>query len=209
MPTWHNARVPARVVVLAGPSGSGKSRLAARLGLPVLRLDDFYKDGTDPNLPRRHLPGGTEPVVDWDHPASWLREEAVETLRALCHHGRAEVPVYEFARNGRTGSRTLDLGDAGHVLAEGIFAPEVVGACRDHGLLADAVCLVQHPLVTFRRRLARDLRERRKPPGMLLRRGLHLTRAHRAVVRDAVAAGCRPLPDERAYAELSALLVPS
>ena len=28
----------ARVIVLAGPSGSGKSRLAARLGLPVLRL---------------------------------------------------------------------------------------------------------------------------------------------------------------------------
>ena len=38
-------RVHARVIVLAGPSGAGKSRLAERLGLPVLRLDDFYKDG--------------------------------------------------------------------------------------------------------------------------------------------------------------------
>ena len=40
------------MVVLAGPSGAGKSRLAERLGLPVLRLDDFYKDGDDPSLPR-------------------------------------------------------------------------------------------------------------------------------------------------------------
>ena len=42
-----------RVIVLAGPSGAGKSRLAERLGLPVLRLDDFYKSGGDPTLPRK------------------------------------------------------------------------------------------------------------------------------------------------------------
>lgn len=42
----------AQVVVLAGPSGAGKSRSAERLGLPILRLDDFYKDGDDPTLPR-------------------------------------------------------------------------------------------------------------------------------------------------------------
>ena len=41
----HNVSVRARMIVLAGPSGAGKSRLAERLGLPVLRLDDFYKNG--------------------------------------------------------------------------------------------------------------------------------------------------------------------
>ena len=40
-----------RVVLLAGPSGTGKSSLAALTGLPILRLDDFYKDGDDPTLP--------------------------------------------------------------------------------------------------------------------------------------------------------------
>ncbi len=60
----------ARVIVLAGPSGSGKSRLSRRVGLPVLNLDDFYKDGSDPSLPRVDL--GHESIVDWDDPASWL-----------------------------------------------------------------------------------------------------------------------------------------
>lgn len=36
-------------------SGSGRSRLAARAGLPVLRLEDFYCDGADPFLVRRWL----------------------------------------------------------------------------------------------------------------------------------------------------------
>ncbi|MCW2867158.1 MAG: uridine kinase, partial [Marmoricola sp.] len=47
-----------RVIVLAGPSGAGKSRLAHRLGLPEVRLDDFYKPGDDPTLPRLALAGG-------------------------------------------------------------------------------------------------------------------------------------------------------
>ena len=43
--------VSSLVIVLAGPSGAGKSHLAERLELPVLRLDDFYKDAGDPTLP--------------------------------------------------------------------------------------------------------------------------------------------------------------
>ena len=59
----------AQVVVLAGPSGSGKSRLCRRLGLPFVNLDDFYKDGDAPDLPRVML-AGDEEIVDWDDPAS-------------------------------------------------------------------------------------------------------------------------------------------
>ena len=40
------------------------------------------------------------------------------------------------------------------------------------GLLAAAYCVRQHPLVTFWRRLTRDLREHRKPPLVLVRRGV-------------------------------------
>ena len=79
----HNEQVRARVIVLAGPSGAGKSRLAERLGLPVLRLDDFYKNGDDPTLPRI-TEGANAGLVDWDHPDSWLPEDALATIERLC-----------------------------------------------------------------------------------------------------------------------------
>lgn len=193
----------AQVVVLAGPSGAGKSRLAERLGLPILRLDDFYKDGDDPSLPRiTH--GANAGLVDWDDPASWHEQDALDALRELCLTGRSEVPVYEIAQNGRSGSRVVDLGGSTRFVAEGIFAPEVVGACREEGLLAAAYCITQHSAVTFWRRLARDLHEHRKPPLVLLRRGAALMRDQQRVVGHALRQGCRRATGDQAYAELTA-----
>jgi uridine kinase len=74
--------VHARVIVLAGPSGAGKSRLAERIGLPVLRLDDFYKSAGDPTLPII-TEGANAGIVDWDDPASWLLEDAMAALDKL------------------------------------------------------------------------------------------------------------------------------
>lgn len=193
----------AQVIVLAGPSGAGKSRLAERLGLPVLRLDDFYKDGDDPTLPRITV-GANAGLVDWDDPASWHEQDALTALRELCTTGRSEVPVYEIAENGRTGSRAVDLGGSTLFVAEGIFAPEVVAACREEGMLAAAYCITQHPLVTFWRRLTRDLREHRKPPLVLLRRGTALMRDQQQVVAHALRQGCRRATGDQAYAELAA-----
>jgi uridine kinase len=196
--------VRARVIVLAGPSGSGKSRLAERVGLPVLRLDDFYKSGGDPTLPLI-TEGANTGIVDWDVPESWLLGDALAALDELCRTGRAEVPIYEIAQNGRCGQRTLDLGDHHVFVAEGIFAQEIVGPCGDAGLLAAAYCVRQHPMVTFWRRLTRDLRERRKPPLVLLRRGLALMRDQPRVVSHAVERGCTPVTPEEAYAAIGLL----
>jgi uridine kinase len=204
----QNVRVRARVIVLAGPSGAGKSRLAERLGLPVLRLDDFYKDGDDPTLPRI-VEGPNAGLVDWDHPTSWLADDAVAALSTLCREGRAKVPVYDIAHDGRLGVQLLELGDAAYLVAEGIFAQHVVADCRSRGLLAAAYCVRQHRLVTFWRRLTRDLREHRKPPLVLLRRGLALLRAQQAIVDDAVARGCVAVTPQRAYDEISALVAGS
>ena len=197
--------VRARVVVLAGPSGSGKSRLAARLGLPVLNLDDFYRDGDDPTLPHRGMgPGATMP--DWDDPGSWLHDEAMLAIENLCRHGEANVPVYDIALDARTGHRTLTLAESPYFVVEGIFAQEVVRDCRERGLLADAVCLHHDRVVTFWRRLSRDFREHRKPPLVLVRRGLRLLKVEPAIVAQAVTLGCAPLRPEEAYARITWLV---
>ena len=192
--------------MLAGPSGAGKSRLAERLGLPVLRLDDFYKEGDDPSLPLI-AEGANAGIPDWDVPESWLLDDAMAALDELCRTGRTEAPVYDISRSAREGRHTVDL--AGHELfvAEGIFAQEIVPHCREAGLLAAAYCVRQHPMVTFWRRLTRDLREHRKPPLVLLRRGIALMRDQQRVVGHAVALGCRPVTADEAYADVRSLRV--
>lgn len=195
----------AQVIVVAGPSGSGKSRLAERTGLPVLRLDDFYKDGDDPSLPRIAEGLANAGLVDWDHPDSWHHDDAFAALESLCHTGVADVPVYEISRNGRTGLQHLHLDGSAYFVADGIFAQEIVPRAREAGLLADAVCLRQHPAITFWRRLTRDLREHRKPPPVLVRRGLALMRAQRQVVAHAVALGCRPVSNQQALDDIERL----
>ncbi|MFG1808962.1 uridine kinase [Streptomyces sp. NPDC049040] len=197
--------LPARVILLAGPSGSGKSSLAARTGLPVLALDDFYKDGDDPSLPL--LPGGT--AIDWDAPQSWNAEAAVAAIAELCAEGAADTPVYDISTSAAGGWDRLELDGAQLFVAEGIFAAEIVGRCRELGLLADALCLRGRPSTTARRRFARDLREGRKAVPFLLRRGWHLMRAERAIVERQVALGCHPCGAATALTRILATPTPS
>jgi len=115
------------------------------------------------------------------------------------------VPVYDISQSGRCGTQVLDLGDHHLFVAEGIFAQEIVGTCGDAGLLAAAYCVRQHPMVTFWRRLTRDLRERRKAPLVLVRRGLALMHDQRRVVFHAVERGCSPVTPDEAYAAIGLL----
>ncbi|MET8677727.1 ATP-binding protein [Streptomyces sp. NPDC004647] len=191
----------ARVVLLTGPSGSGKSSLAARTGLPVLNLDDFYKEGDDPTLPA--LPDGSG--TDWDSPLSWDAEAAVTAIEELCRTGRTAVPVYDIATSARIGEGALGIGHAPLFIAEGIFGADVVDRCRERGLLADALCLRGRPSTTFRRRLLRDLRENRKSVRVLLRRGWRLMRSERGIVARQAALGARPCGKDQAYSRITAL----
>jgi uridine kinase len=181
-----------RVVVLAGPSGSGKSHLASRLhaahGWPIFRLDDFYRDEDDPSMPRSEDLG----IIDWDHPDSWDADRAVASLCELVDTGRTDTPVYDISTSRAVGHHEVAAGPGDLVIAEGIFAAEVVDRLRECGVLHSAWCVHHRPAVTFVRRLARDLKERRKPPVTLVRRGLALMRAEPEIVRRQTELGAQP-----------------
>ena len=175
------------MILLAGASGSGKSRVAQLSGRPRLSLDDFYFDGDHEALPR------TLGIVDWDDIASWDAEGAVTAIVALCRTGTAEVPRYDIAGSARTGLHRIDLGSAPCFIAEGVFAPDVVAACRAAGIPVEALFLDRPRTVTLLLRFVRDLSERRKPAWVLVRRGLARWRAEPEIRRHAVELGCRPV----------------
>jgi uridine kinase len=166
-----------------------------------VRLDDFYRDGDDPALPM--LPIG---IPDWDHPDSWHAEAAVSALERLSTAGRVEVPTYDIGSSRARGCTTVSADGSHVVLAEGIFAAEIVPHLQARGLLATAYCIRQNRWLTFWRRLLRDLAERRKSPLVLWRRGLLLCRAEPAIVRRHLSLGAVPRTPHEAERELEAML---
>lgn len=192
----------ARVVLLAGPSGCGKTYLARASGLPTIALDDFYRDGSSDGLPTRD-----DGSVDWEDAASWDGDAALAALRALCHGDEVEVPTYAFGQDRAVGRRTVRRDGASIVVAEGLFAAELVGPLTDAGLLADAILIDQRARTTFVHRLARDLRERRKPPAEVLRAGRAKRAAEPELRRRLVDLGCRPVAKRWAGNYLALLAV--
>ena len=181
----------ARVVVLTGPSGAGKSRLAARLhaayGWPIVRLDDFYRDGDDPDLPMVTLGGHDLP--DWDDPRSWNAPAAIAALEELLDTGTTRVPTYDIATSRAIGHSQATAAATDLVLAEGIFAAEIVPVLVERGRLAGAFCITHGRTPNAVLRFVRDLREGRKPPLVLLRRGIELWRREPRIVSRAASLG--------------------
>lgn len=177
-----------RLVLIAGPSGSGKSRLVRRSGLPCLRLDDFYRDADAPGLPR------TLGIVDWDDPASWDGAAAVAAIGTLLETGAAEAPEYSIPQSRAVGTHrvTLDL-NSPVLLAEGIFAIEALPLARAAGIEAEGLYLDRPRTEVAWWRLRRDLAQKRKSTWVLLRRGFALWRAQPTLRRRALAAGFQPV----------------
>ena len=201
--SYHDGRC--RVVIVAGPSGAGKSRLTAQLrghyGWPIVRLDDFCRDGDDPALPL--LPIG---VTDWDDPRSWRADAAVHALVALCRNGVTDLPTYDIGSSRAVGHSTVTAEPGQLILAEGIFAAEIIAALAEADALAAAYSIHSGRWQTFWRRLVRDLAERRKPPWILWRRGLSLCSQEPEIVARQVGLGAQPVSPTEAMTAIAALV---
>ena len=189
---------PPRLFLVAGASGSGKSRLAHASGCLQFRLDDFYLDADHPG----HVLTDYG-IIDWDDPASWDAAAAVAALRRLLDTGEVEVPQYSISQSRAVGRHTVRLGSCACIVAEGIFAIELLAHLREAGIPATPLYLARPGWLVFALRLRRDLAGHRKPPLVLLRRGWALWRAQPSLKRKALAAGFRPLSMRRALAATS------
>lgn len=188
------------MVLLAGPSGCGKSHIARQSGLPIVALDDFYRDATSTDMPR--TAGGE---VDWEDPSSWDGDAALAALEQLCTGETVDVPTYSFAESRAVGHHVLSRGESPVVVAEGIFAAELIDALGRRELLADALLITVNRWVTYLRRLFRDSREGRKPFRYLVRQGWAKTASEPRVVAHQLAHGARPVTKAEALARLAEL----
>jgi uridine kinase len=169
-----------------------------------VRLDDFYRDADDVDMPR------WGEIVDWDDPHSWNGEAAIDAITTLLDEGSVKVPVYDISLSRRIGWHELVLPSAASgqrlcIVAEGIFAPELVRPCRELGLDTTGVWLARTGLLVFLLRLVRDLREHRKAPHILFRRGWALLRKEPAQRRAATVKGCETLTMRQAASRIEAL----
>lgn len=183
----------AAVVLVAGESGSGKSHLARVSACPRFRLDEYYRDGGAPGLPRTDYG-----IIDWDDPGTWDGAAALDAIVELVDTGRATVPRYDISTSRRVGEHTVTLPEPSPgcrvvLVAEGVFAPELVEPARLRGLAVTGVWLDRPPLLVFLLRLGRDLSQHRKPPLVLLRRGWALLLSAPGRRRRAEALGCAGL----------------
>ena len=96
---------------------------------------------------------------------------------------------YDISTSSRIGDGEVTAAPGDLLIAEGIFAAELVERLRQRGILHSAWCVANHRWVTMVRRLVRDVREPRNPPAVLVRRGWELMRTEPDVLASATSKG--------------------
>jgi len=144
------------LVAVAGPSGSGKSRLAQSLQealgpqrCALISLDSYYNDLS-------HLPAPDRDAVNFDHPSAMDAGRLAADLEQLCQGRPARIPVYDFTSHTRA-REEVEQPPRPVLIVEGLFSIAMEPAAIPFDLKiyvgADAeTCLS--------RRVARDVAER-------------------------------------------------
>lgn len=139
--TALQSRPKLKVVLISGPSASGKTTFAHKLALAfrgmgknptVMSTDDYYRDTSEPDYPKQ--------------PNGLLDHEVVEALRldTLKQHfqdlmdGRPiEAPIFDFVhQKPAEHGRMLSLGSDGILIMEGIFTldPKICEGVDQNGI---------------------------------------------------------------------------
>ena len=125
-------RNEARLIMMSGPSASGKTTTAHRLadalraagtGAEIISLDDFYRGEYQAPL----LPDGGH---DYEHVEALNVEEVRSCLAELIETGRCDMPVFDFSIHmPYPHRRRVVLGDRAVAVVEGIHAlnPVLIG----------------------------------------------------------------------------------
>lgn len=164
MPGGPGEPMKARLIAIAGGSGSGKSwlarRLRRRLGgeAGLLSLDDFYRDLA--GLDRR-----ARDQVNFDDPAAIDWELCEACLRRIQAGEPCTLPRYNFTTHTRRPEgrcwRPRPV-----VLVEGLWP---LHQARLRGLFALSVFVACAPELRLARRVERDQRERGRTRASVLR----------------------------------------
>lgn len=111
-----------RIILISGPSSSGKTSFAARLQLHLLALgikavsislDDYY-------IEKPLMPKNREGKPDYEAFESIDYELFNKNLRELIEYGKATVPVYDFDDSTPPTTRDITLAADEVVIVEGI-----------------------------------------------------------------------------------------
>jgi len=169
-------------VFIGGQSGSGKTVLASRVGVPVLSLDVFFRSAQEV------LPTWLG-QTDWNHLCCFDASAAARAVQALLFSGETEIPEYDLASDRIVGRSNMSVVSGGFI-AEGVFAPAVIKICSMAPTTANRTGLVMLEaglIRTATSKVRRDLAESR----------LGLRRSLAAAVRLAVRTpdGQGPSPD--------------
>jgi uridine kinase len=168
-----------------------------------MELDNFYREISE-HTPATPLPQTGYGEIDWDHPGTWNCDKAVDALVELLESGQTQVPNYSISTSSYDGTRGIEL-NGGPLLSEGIFVSEILAPLQRLGVDVQAYYIEVSPLSTAIRRFVRDVRERRKPLGFLLKRGYSLFRADRQIRGRHLAAGFVPMKKKSVKAMLASL----